>query len=977
MDRTLEPTGTGGTLSLGVYRDLASPIYAVLGVSGEVYGGQRGDRVDGGARFSLESPALGLHTGIDWNAPGRRVDWSVGFSLPVRRGGFFTRGGELRAAYLPGRSHSFSVSATLPLRQPLAGRTRPRAVDVELPRAPVRAQPFRLPAGGATAEAVREVIDAMRVLFAIAHTFWLIEDESLGYEQSVREWREVLGGFRSELDGLDRGGDGTTLHGVLTEQYHAALDRSFGFALGASDPGEAEVRGRALADLARRMALEEVLLPYNRTIGRYKQPDRLDGLLARARARWNAEVQLRPPLGAGPSELMEAAAVLDTWLSEIERLRGELERLTGDSRMHWLPMALVLREEEHRTAEQIEALVELALGRGFEPGNAVLAINAPQFQLELLRTLRETESHHVLWLHDIRGEDAWGGPDHTGFHLATEGYLRALLDAVRGYDETGRLPLFTIVLDQHFYELNDGRRWMTLLERPLEHRVRLPRAWSEMEEVLGALQDSLRTAVEGSARLQAERDAFGPHWIEQVVKVHVNVTNPSDLSFRSRRLLGPPLGADNLLRDHRKVILRDVFEDEPGRGEVILAGVGVGDHYATATWEDRALLLQGPAAAEALRALRRLLERNRLDPALLAPPLRARSRAPDHAAQVRELEASGADARVLQVHNRTGWGEKDATFVQMLLFDLAPPGTLIYAPDSLWTSFQWMAHLVSAALRGCHVWVVGPALANAPSAGFPQMSVMQELFTRLVVVEEVFGDRIRRGGGDLRVGLYDRTLPLDDLPALLAEVEDAFAAHAFLRETFPFPDGTLGELHRAAAATPPFPPLAPSGPTGWTLPVPDREHRPPQLHRKNQWIVNLELLAAVASSDAIGEVLLPAVEMLAGGIVHRPESGPLVEQTRVEPVRALAALHDATLPEIEAPILYYASGSMNKNVRSMALDAEVVGVVAGGWAMQPLLDFVLLAGGVSWIRELDELENLFPPYSPLQRRIGRWLQRVL
>src|SRR5690606_33818480 len=104
---------------------------------------------------------------------------------------------------------------------------------------------------------------------------------------------------------------------------------------------------------------------------------------------------------------------------------------------------------------------------------------------------------------------------------------------------------------------------------------------------------------------------------------------------------------------------------------------------------------------------------------------------------------------VLQMHNRTGWGVKDATFVNMLLYDLVPPGTVIYVPDSLWTSYQWMALLVDAALRGCHVYVVGPAIDNAPSDGFPQMSVLQELFTRLVVVQDVFGDRIRAGGGDL------------------------------------------------------------------------------------------------------------------------------------------------------------------------------------------------------------------------------------
>jgi len=48
-----------------------------------------------------------------------------------------------------------------------------------------------------------------------------------------------------------------------------------------------------------------------------------------------------------------------------------------------------------------------------------------------------------------------------------------------------------------------------------------------------------------------------------------------------------------------------------------------------------------------------------------------------------------------------------------------PPGSLIVMPDSIWTHEPWAAHLVGAALRGCHVYVIAPAVPNAPSAGFP------------------------------------------------------------------------------------------------------------------------------------------------------------------------------------------------------------------------------------------------------------------
>ncbi len=955
--------GAGATVRAGVLRDLFSPVYGLLAVGGEVYAGQRGEEFDGGARLTLETAAILLRIGADWNAREGGTDPFVGTTFPPVRGGLFGRGGELRIDYLPTRDHSLEVGASFPVRQPHAGRTRPRVVDAPLPRPPRDAAP-PAPLPPLIAPAMDEVREAMRWLVALSSAFWLTENESLSYEATVREWREILTTFRDEVIAreLDEGPE-STWEGKV-EAYHNALDRAFGRALGVPDEGAVRA-GRPLADEARRIVLEEVLFPYNRTIGRYRQPDLLTGFTARARARWSAWSRLSPEARApGADESSpDALAVLDDWLESLEELRAELASLTGDSRMQWLPLALALRPEEHRTRAQIDALVERALGTGFEGGNAVLDTNAPQFQVELLRTLHETETYHVLWIHDFRGTDSSGDPDRTAFQMVTDGYLRALLEAVRRYDETGRMPVFMIVLDQHFYELNDGRRWMDLLERPLEHRPRLPRSHTSWRERIEALQDSLALAIEGSERLQAEVRAFGPGWVGELVKVHVNITNPSDLSFRNRRLLGPPLGADNLVRDHRKLVLRDLFEDDPASGELILSGVGVGDHYANPTWDDRALLVQGPGASAVLPFLRQTLARNRLGGASLPPPLRQRARAPDHAARVAALEEAGAGAELLQVHNRTGWGTKDATFVQMLLYDLAPAGTLIYVPDSLWTSFQWMAQLVSAALRGCHVWIVGPALANAPSAGFPQMSVMQELLSRLVLIEEVFGERIREGGGDLRVGLFAREVPLDDLPALAAELQSRFDRHPFLGELLPFAPGTVEAIREPA-------------PTGGRHPGEPGE-RPPQLHRKTQWILDREAVRALAGNPGTEDVVRTALARVREGIVAPSESGPLLEQARIAPTLALLELWDEVAPRFDDPVLYYASGSINKNVRSLALDGEALAVVAGPWALQSFLDLVLFTGGVTWIESLDEFDALLPAYSPLRRRIGRWLHRVL
>ena len=74
----------------------------------------------------------------------------------------------------------------------------------------------------------------------------------------------------------------------------------------------------------------------------------------------------------------------------------------------------------------------------------------------------------------------------------------------------------------------------------------------------------------------------------------MSITGPSDLTFRTSRLLGVGFMSDNLIRDHRKIAFRDVTEADPSKGEAIYGGVGVGQHYSSATWEDRALLVSGP-----------------------------------------------------------------------------------------------------------------------------------------------------------------------------------------------------------------------------------------------------------------------------------------------------------------------------------------------------------------------------------------------
>lgn len=934
--------------SLGVYRDLAAPLTGLLGWQAEAYGGVAGSRLDGGGRLLLRSPLVFLGGGVDFNLRRERLRGVVSLQFPPVRGGLFGRGGDLRLDWLPGEGNVFQLGAQLPLGQPFLGRTRPRRVEVELPR-PVRGVPVEPAARGS---ALAAELDAMRSSARWVSRLSFLPWDLLarGSPAGVVSGTEAgVAALRADLAARDTPPGSAPYPRELT-RYHASLERAFGLASGAPDSA-ARAAGAPLAAMARRIALEEVFLPYNRTIGQHKAPDTLAGLIARAHARFIGWLALRQDAPHEPDHLR----VFDAWLHEVEALRADLSRRTGDSRRNWLPMALVLRPEEHRTQDQVDGLLARALARPFRGGNALLYFGAQQFQVELNRSIHEAERYHVLWLHDYRGVDEDGQPDRIGFYQTVLGYLAALTRRVRDYDRTGHVPVYLLMLDQYHYEQQASRRWLDLLERPLDHRVRLPARHAAMAEVIEAWQDSLRQAVAGSRRLMADSMAFGGDRVRQVVKVHVNVTNPADLSFRTRRLLGLPFGTDNVMRDHRKLVIRDVSATDPAAGEVIIAGVGVGDLYTAPTWEDRALLLTGPAAADALEAAREVLRQNGIGEQGLPPPLREAAPPADLAARVAALEASGATARVLQAHNRTGWGAKEATFVQLLLWDLVPPGTVIYVPDSRWTDALWLAQLLSAAFRGCEVYVIAPSVANAPRDGFPVMTATQELLTRLFIVQRDLGGVIRAGGGDLRVGLYTREAPIGMPVAKLQEVDTTYGKYAFLRSQYPFPEATWRMLreHRARMD---------SLQAGRDLPSNDSVGARPALHQKTQFVASRALLEELALQPETHRALDLTLRQWSEGVTVTPEAGPIPAQRRLEVARTLMEGHrHLPAPVRDSSLLYLAVGSPNKDTRGMALDGEAVALVSGAWALSAYLDFWSLFGSTTWIERGEEIDELTRP----------------
>ena len=399
----------------------------------------------------------------------------------------------------------------------------------------------------------------------------------------------------------------------------------------------------------------------------------------------------------------------------------------------------------------------------------------------------------------------------------------------------------------------------------------------------------------------------------------------------------------------------------------------MGEQYTTATWEDRAVLLRGPAAVTLKEAARRYLAANGFTDRDMPLALRALPKPPDYAERVRALEAEGWTATAMQVHNEIGFAPKSATVASAVLYTLMPSGSLIVVPDSIWTHELWAAHLVGAALRGCHVYVIAPAAANAPSAGFPQLSRTREIFSRFLEIQILLGPDIEARGGRLRTGLYTRRAGVDDVKAKLVEMHETFERYPFLKEDFPFPAEFYAAFADAEAR------LDAAGYTPDARLPEDARARAPKLHRKTQLFATREALSALARDRRVQDVIANQVTFaVREGAVYDRE-GLANADVDFRPLFApyLDAFRDLP-PEVrERAVLYMTVGSLNKDARGMMTDGEVMQVTAGSWAMWAVSDMWMLAGSTTWLESQEELDRLLPPYKEWQRRVARWVRKVI
>jgi len=929
----------------GGYRASLNPVTKLVEFGFEAYAGARDHKAEIGTRALLQIPYLSGGVGGDYNTRTGRLDLLVTLHTPVRRGGFLTRGTLLRLDWYPTLGNSVMVGVSAPLGDPLAGRNRPVRDYV------VVAAPFQEPARHEPVTAtLRAELDSLAISAG-----WIRKLVAPFLDQDGRDNGVALsrtGRYLADLRAR------LTVHSAEAEVlfFHAQMEHAFTVAAGST------TAGRELARNARQILLAEVLIPYDALLGRKKRNDTLKALSVAARGRFSRWVTTS---GLVPDTRAEDVLFVFERLTDIvETQRSDAAKEWDDPRLVWLPLQYGLLPDEHDEQGELDALLERVTGVRFAEQNKLTYVSNLQFHWELLRMIRETRVYHVLWIHDFPAFKHQGTLDGASLSQVVDGYLAVLAERVEAYDSAGTagtLPLFFIFLDDFYYEAGKSRLLMTVLEDPLRAQPNIPDATAADVARLSRALQRLRAAVQHSRVLQAEAREYGDDWLHNRIKVHVNITNRVDASFWSGGLVSSVFGyPDDVMRDHRKIAFRDVSEDDPYAGVGILTGLGVGQFYLGPQWDDRSLLVQGPVLLQVKEAARELLISQGVSPEDIPAPLRAAPRVMTLQHARTPPDASAFHSRAMAVFNQTGYLPKALNAAKALLYSLMPPGSVIKVPDSLWNSTFYGALLVGASLRGATVLIIGPALANAPSANFPQMAREHELFSRLLLVRRQLAAPIAAAGGTLRTGLY--ALPVDDrgFASRAERWAEQVSRTPFLEQLYPFAPGLMSMV--AEAGRPP--------PTAAVTRNPSDSTAAPKLHQKVQFLATGEFWRAVTASPEwsrfMQTYLLYREATYARGETEHPDARALTDSLERIARQLLGPIQSD--PKAASFALV---GSQNQDYRGMFMDGEVAVVFTGATSLIPLVDLVFMVGTVTWIDDEATLDRLLPPVSELQRRIAR------
>jgi hypothetical protein len=433
------------------------------------------------------------------------------------------------------------------------------------------------------------------------------------------------------------------------------------------------------------------------------------------------------------------------------------------------------------------------------------------------------------------------------------------------------------------------------------------------------------------------------------------------------------------MRDHRKIAFYDITETDPYRGLAIYTGMGIGEHYAGPTWEDRAIMVQGPAVLTLKAQARRLLLTQGLAEEAIPVPLQPVPKPAFYDSVVRARIDSlrredRLDFRAMELHNGTGFLDKPINVARATLFSLMPKGAVVKVPDSLWGSAIYASLLVGSAFRGVRVLFIAPSLVSAPSSGWPAMGIAHDLFARLIVLQQELGPELEAGGGMLKTGIYNPGIGVENIDLRLSAAYRNARLTPFLRRLFPVSpavDTMLVALGRGLAEA-----EAAGAPAG--APAGD-ERVSPKLHLKANFFASREAWDSLVSRPEMLDVILAYRQQFVGcGDGEWPGARETADALGEAGQRLWTAYRNWLEPAKRDKVMYYLLvGSANEDYRSMFMDGEASVLISGWSSVMSLVDFGLLANLSVWVDDLTLLDALLPPPSDFQRRVARWLRSMM
>jgi len=372
-------------------------------------------------------------------------------------------------------------------------------------------------------------------------------------------------------------------------------------------------------------------------------------------------------------------------------------------------------------------------------------------------------------------------------------------------------------------------------------------------------------------------------------------------------------------------------------------------------------MVKGQELLKLKDSARELLLSQGMKPHRIPAPLRSLPKPADYEQKVEELRTSGWTTRGMQVHNETGFGQKDATLIKAVIYTLMPKGSYLLAPDQVWSSPTWAGMLVGAALRGCSVFAISPSLLNAPVDVSAAMSRSNEIFRRLIYVENLMRDDIQEVGGRLKIGIYNVEVDVQDVVGRGKLLAENYAENPWLQEAFPFQSSVMELIHSFSGQ------LALKGVNPRYLR--EREDiRMPKLHRKTQFFASKEAMDTLVPLPEWG----PLLEKFSLARIDQVQRETYLDSQRyqnlfIDEFRRLEEKWLASIPEKEREkaILYLAVGSHNQDLRSQMLDGEVLFLVS---------EFDSLLG---WVENIAWLELMLPRYEGFWFRIGQWFRAAI